>query len=118
MTKSTTALPHSQVRGSHSGVPIMALFDLLGRKWNMRIMWQLRSQALNFRNLQEQCDAMSPSVLNNRIKQLSQARLIISSPSGYQLTSLGQSLMDTLDPLRDWAKHWDKENHDPLNPSS
>ncbi|NRD72824.1 helix-turn-helix transcriptional regulator [Shewanella sp. VB17] len=84
----------------------MALFDLLGRKWNMRIMWELRSQALSFRALQQDCGGLSPSVLNNRIKQLSQANLLVTTSAGYELTGLGLSLMNTLDPLRDWATQW------------
>lgn len=112
ITKITAPLPHTPVRGSQSGVPIMALFDLLGRKWNMRILWQLREQALNFRALQAQCDAMSPSVLNDRLKQLTQAKLLMSTALGYQLTPLGHSLMHTLEPLRDWAKEWQQDTRD------
>ena len=102
-----TPLPKKSVRGSTTGVAIMAVFDLLGRKWNMRILWELNAGALSFRAIQDKCDDMSPSVLNNRIKQLSEAQLIRTSPSGYQLTELGQSLMTTLDPLRDWAAGWE-----------
>jgi DNA-binding HxlR family transcriptional regulator len=104
-----TPLPKKTVRGSQSGVPIMAVFDLLGRKWNMRILWELRTNALSFRGLQDSCDAMSPSVLNTRIKQLTQAKLIVTTSEGYQLTNLGLSLMETLDPLRQWAKNWEDE---------
>lgn len=85
----------------------MAAFDLLGTKWNMRILWELNSKPLNFRSLQNQCNGMSPSVLNNRIKQLSEARLIYTSEEGYKLTELGCSLMQTLDPLREWASAWE-----------
>ncbi|MBY7788590.1 helix-turn-helix transcriptional regulator [Vibrio fluvialis] len=102
-----TPLPKKTVRGSSSGVAIMAAFDLLGTKWNMRILWELNSKPLNFRSLQNQCDGMSPSVLNNRIKQLSEARLIYTSDEGYKLTELGYSLMQTLDPLREWASAWE-----------
>ncbi len=105
----TTPLPNKPVRGSNTGVPIMAVFDLLGRKWNMRILWELHSNALSFRTLQERCDGMSPSVLNTRIKQLTEAGLILTSPEGYQLTELGNSLMDTLNPLRDWAAQWEQK---------
>lgn len=91
------------------GVAIMALFDLLGRKWNMRVMWELRSQALNFRTLQEACGGLSPSVLNDRIKLLTRAKLISTTPDGYALTLLGTSLMETLDPLRNWARNWERE---------
>ncbi|MAD89377.1 MAG: transcriptional regulator [Pseudoalteromonas sp.] len=103
-----TPLPNKNVRGSSSGIAIMAVFDLLGTKWNMRILWELKAKPLSFRMLQSQCNGMSPSVLNSRIKQLSEARLIYTSEEGYQLTELGYSLMQTLDPLRDWASAWEK----------
>lgn len=104
-----TPLPKNKVRGSNSGVALMAVFDLLGRKWNMRILWELNLEALSFRAIQEKCDGMSPSVLNDRIKQLVEAKLVYSSATGYQVTQLGASLMQTLDPLRDWAKEWESE---------
>ncbi|TQF70672.1 winged helix-turn-helix transcriptional regulator [Pseudoalteromonas luteoviolacea] len=105
----TTPLPNKSVRGSSSGVAIMAVFDLLGRKWNMRILWELHKTSLSFRALQQSCDGMSPSVLNTRIKQLTDAKLVISSPEGYKLTALGISLMETLDPLRDWSTQWKEQ---------
>ncbi|GIU04589.1 transcriptional regulator [Shewanella sp. c952] len=105
----TTPLPRKLVRGSSSGVAIMAVFDLLGRKWNMRIMWELNSAPLSFRGLQERCDGMSPSVLNTRIKQLTEAELIFTTSEGYKLTELGASLMDTLNPLRYWAAEWEEK---------
>ncbi|MGV2481272.1 UNVERIFIED_CONTAM: helix-turn-helix transcriptional regulator, partial [Salmonella enterica subsp. enterica serovar Weltevreden] len=52
------------VRGSSSGRPIMALLDLLGRRWTMRVIWELRGDPLSFRALQASCEGMSPSVLN------------------------------------------------------
>lgn len=111
----TTPLPKNKVRGSNSGVALMAVFDLLGKKWTMRILWELRSGARSFRALQERCDAMSPSVLNDRIKHLTVAQLIYSSSEGYQLTALGLSLMSTLDPLRDWAAEWEQQLATPLD---
>jgi DNA-binding HxlR family transcriptional regulator len=101
-----TPKPNQPVRGSSTGVPIMAVFDLLGRKWNMRILWELNQRPLNFRALQQQCDGMSPSVLNSRLKQLAEAKLVLTSDLGYQLTETGKSLMVTLDPLRKWADEW------------
>ena len=100
--------PKTPVRGSRSGVAVMALFDLLGRKWNMRILWELRAQALSFRAIQAHCDDMSPSVLNSRLKQLAESKLLVSTESGYTLTPLGASLMSTLDPLRDWSRTWEE----------
>lgn len=73
----------------------------------MRILWELSKGSLSFRGLQECCDDMSPSVLNTRIKQLTTAELLCSTPQGYQLTDLGLSLMVTLNPLREWSALWE-----------
>ncbi len=102
----TTPLPGRPSRGSNSGQPIMALFDLLGRRWTMRLLWELRSGPKSFRTLQEACGGMSPSVLNTRLKDLRKSLLIENQPQGYALTSLGDHLMKKLDPLRDWSEDW------------
>ena len=57
------------VRGSASGRPIMALLDLLGRRWALRVLWELREGPLQFRALQERCDGMSSSVLNDAARR-------------------------------------------------
>ena len=49
----------------------MALLDLLGRRWALRIGWELRDGGtLTFRQLQERCDGASSSVVNDRIREL------------------------------------------------
>jgi DNA-binding HxlR family transcriptional regulator len=69
----------------------MVLLDLLGRRQALRILWELGSTApLTFRELQARCDNISPTVLNNRIKELREAMIIERAPdSGYVLTELG-----------------------------
>jgi len=54
----------------------MALLDLLGRRWALRVMWELRSGPLTFRELRERCDGMSPSVLNDRLLELREADIV------------------------------------------
>ncbi|MES0862565.1 helix-turn-helix domain-containing protein [Ruegeria sp. SCPT10] len=101
-----TPLPGLPSRGSHSGQPIMALFDLLGRRWTMRLLWELRSGPKSFRALQKACGGVSPSVMNTRLKELRASLLVENQNEGYVLTSLGDHLMKTLDPLRDWSRDW------------
>lgn len=100
--------PGKAVRGSKTGRPIMALLDLLGRRWMLRIMWELRGQPLGFRELQTVCDEMSPSVLSQRISDLDAAGIIESVESRYQLTAEGRDLLQMLGPLHDWAERWGK----------
>lgn len=101
--------PGKPVRGSQSGAPIMALFDLLGRRWAMGIVWQLSSGPLTFRSLQSKCESISPSVLNSRIKDLREAQLIERTLDGYQLTRLGYDLFKLLEPFKDWTKKWTRK---------
>ena len=99
--------PGTPVRGSTTGRPIMALLDLLGRRWTLRIVWELRQGRRSFRDLRTACDAVSPTVLNQRLKELREARLVeLSEEEGYGLTGLGRELLDRFSPLVVWAERW------------
>jgi DNA-binding HxlR family transcriptional regulator len=100
--------PGHPVRGSRTGRPIMALLDLLGRRWTLRILWELRRGPLTFAELQERCDAMSPSVLNQRLGELRDSRIAAHERGGYRLTEEGRSLIAAMAPLDDWAKRWSR----------
>ncbi|HEX7641229.1 MAG TPA: helix-turn-helix domain-containing protein [Burkholderiaceae bacterium] len=102
-------LPGKAVRGSTTGRPIMALLDLLGRRWVLRIMWELRGGALTFRELQQHCDGMSPTVLNQRLKDLREAGIVeLAEEGGYTMSRQGESLTQVLLPLVNWSEQWQK----------
>ena len=65
-----TPRPGRRVRGSRTGRPLMAALDLLGRRWALRILWELRDGALTFRAIRDACNGVSPSVLNARLGDL------------------------------------------------
>ncbi len=103
----TRPKPGKPVRGSQTGRPIMALLDLLGRRWTLRILWELRDQSAGFRALQDRCDAMSPSVLSQRLSELQEAGIVEQNEQAdYTLTQEGAILLHTLAPLNDWALRW------------
>ena len=101
-----TPRPGKRVRGSRTGRPIMAALDLLGRRWALRILWELRTGALPFRALREACGDVSPAVLNTRLSELRDAGVVESTPLGYATTATGRELCRALDPLQDWARRW------------
>jgi DNA-binding HxlR family transcriptional regulator len=104
-----TPQPGQPVRGSRSGRPVMALIDLIGRRWVLRIIWELRDGPLTFRALQDACGGLSPSVLNQRLGALHEVGLIHAhSAGGYALTGLGRELLTQLLPLTVWAEKWAK----------
>jgi DNA-binding HxlR family transcriptional regulator len=102
----TIPLPGTKVRGSTTGHPTMALLDLLGRRWALRILWELNSSPATFRDLQERSGGVSPSVLNQRLSELREARIVETSDDGYRLTGEGAELMTLMTPLSRWAKRW------------
>ena len=105
-------IPGKSVRGSRSGVPIMALFDLLGRTWAMGVIWQLQNGPFTFRALQERCESISPSILNRRIKDLTEADIMERTLEGYQLTKRGNELISLLLPFGNWSLNWAEEIFD------
>jgi DNA-binding HxlR family transcriptional regulator len=98
--------PKRAVRGSKTGRPIMALLDLLGRRWSLRILWELRQQTLTSRALREACDDASPTVLQARLAELRQAGFVELAPGGYRLTETGRELHGTFLPLYRFAERW------------
>ncbi|MBI2383285.1 MAG: helix-turn-helix transcriptional regulator [Gammaproteobacteria bacterium] len=71
------------------------MLDLLGRRWTLRILWELRPGPLTFRALQVRCDEVSPTSLNARLAELREAQLIESGEGGYAMTPLGA-----------WSERW------------
>jgi DNA-binding HxlR family transcriptional regulator len=86
--------------------PIMALLDLLGRRWALRVIWELREEPLAFRALQERCAGMSSSVLNQRLRELRGAEIVELGRDGYRLTGEGRRLLEAYRPLNAWAERW------------
>jgi DNA-binding HxlR family transcriptional regulator len=102
-----TPVPGAPVRGSRSGRPVMALLDLLGRRWTLRVLWELRAEPATFRDLRERCGGLSPTVLNARLQELREAGVLEQSDEvGYRTTASGKALLEALAPLDAWAKAW------------
>lgn len=89
----------------------MALFDLVGRRWVLRIIWEMHHAPapLTFRVLRVACGEISSSVLTRRLSDLTAAKLVASTRAGYVLTATGQGLVASLEPLLEWSKYWAQE---------
>jgi DNA-binding HxlR family transcriptional regulator len=91
-----------------TGRPIVLLLELLGRRWTLRILWELRTgQPVTYAHLRQASDRMSTSVLATRLGELVDAHLIQRLPDGSShLTAEGTALIEHLTPLDTFAKHW------------
>ncbi len=84
----------------------MALLDLLGRRWALRVIWELRDGPLSFRETQARCGAISSSVLNDRLGELRAAGIVEAGEQGYELTGEGRELLALYPALDAWAERW------------
>lgn len=85
-----------------------AVLELLGRRWALRIVWELRRDSLTFSQLRERL-AISPSVLSTRLSEL--ARAGITDRDGtrrYLLSGHGRELARLLYELNRWAGDADR----------
>jgi DNA-binding HxlR family transcriptional regulator len=99
--------PGTRVRGSRTGRPIMALLDLLGRRWALRVLWELRGGPMTSRALREACGGVSPTVVHGRTRELRDAGLVaLEKSAGYALTGSGRELLEHFLPLVEWADRW------------
>ena len=84
----------------------MALLDLLGRRWTLRVLWELREGPVKFRDLARRADAMSQSVLSRRLNELERACFVTSDEEGWRLSDDGSALLQLLAPLSRFATRW------------
>jgi DNA-binding HxlR family transcriptional regulator len=109
MPKQAPVMKKRSVRGSRSGRPIMALLDLLGRRWSLRIIWELREASLTSRALRTACDEASPTVLQTRLSELREAGFVeLIAGDGYRLTELGKELQESFLAVHHFAERWSK----------
>ena len=85
--------------------PIELTLDLLGRRWALRLVWELRRDTLTFSELRERT-GISPSVLSARLSELVESG-ILEQDAGrrYRLSGRGRELAPLLYELNRWSEH-------------
>jgi DNA-binding HxlR family transcriptional regulator len=89
---------------AHLDTPLAELLDLLGRRWALRAIWELRGEPLTFRGLQARCGGVSSSVLATRLDELRDAGAVELTDAGYRLSAEGRALLDAFPPLHAYAQ--------------
>jgi len=84
--------------------PVESALDLLGRRWALRLVWELRRSTLAFSDLRERT-GISPSVLSARLRELVRAGVVERDGAGrYRLSGRGRELARVLYELNRWAE--------------
>lgn len=80
------------------------VLDLLGRRWSLRLVWELRRNTLPFSELRER-SGISPSVLSARLRELADAGVVErAADRRYRLSGRGRELARILFELNRWAE--------------
>ena len=92
------------IRRAPTSALMAQALDFSGRRWALRVVWELRVGPLNFRALQAACGHISPSVLQARLHDLKALGIIEKIPSlGYRLSANGDRLFQVLARLDKWS---------------
>jgi len=102
-----------------SARPIILLLDVLGRRWALRILWELRDLPRTSRSLRRACDDASPGVVQARLDELARAGFVGKRPGGgYVLTECGRDLLGSFLPLYAFAGRWSDLSKDDARPDA
>jgi DNA-binding HxlR family transcriptional regulator len=83
---------------------IESVLELLGRRWSLRLVWELRRSTLSFSELRERT-GISPSVLSARLRELGEAGVVEPAAGRrYRLSGRGRELARLLYDLNRWAE--------------
>ena len=81
-----------------------ATLDLLGRRWALRLVWELRRDAVSFSELRGRT-GIGPSVLSLRLGELGEADIVERDATRrYRLSGRGRELARLLYELNRWAE--------------
>lgn len=80
------------------------VLELLGRRWALRVLWELNHGPLGFRELQARGGSISASVLSRRLSELVEAGVLEQDArKRYEISPEGRALARILEQLEGWA---------------
>ena len=84
--------------------PVETALDLLGRRWALRVVWELRRSTLSFSELRQRA-GISPTVLSSRLRELTEADVLErDGDRRYRLSGRGRELARILYEVNRWAE--------------
>ena len=88
-------------------------FDIIGAKWKILIIWELRENEKRFREIQKSIGKITDKMLTKQLRELEIAELIsrkvypeVPPRVEYSLTLLGKSILPVIEMLEEWGKQY------------
>ncbi len=93
--------------------PVATAVDLIGGKWKLLIIRNLRNRSWRFNELQRDLEGISQKVLTESLKQLIDDGLVyrhdyqqVPPKVDYGLTDLGKNMLPVIDALADFGNYY------------
>ena len=100
------------VEGYGQFCPVAMASEIVCSRWTPLVLRELLSGSVRFNDLRRGVPRMSPTLLSKRLKELEQAGVIETRPTGqpgiveYHLTQAGQELRSLVMSLGNWGQRW------------
>jgi DNA-binding HxlR family transcriptional regulator len=106
-------MPERFERGSYGQFcPVAMAAEIVCSRWTALVMRELLCGTTRFNDLRRGVPLMSPSLLSKRLKELEEAGVIVTVPTGqsgiveYKLTEAGEDLRPVVMALGIWGQRW------------
>ena len=93
--------------------PVATAVSLVGGKWKLLIIRNLRARPWRFNELQRDLEGISQKVLTDSLRQLERDGLVwrhdyreMPPKVDYRLTELGEAMLPVIDALADFGKYY------------
>lgn len=93
--------------------PVATTVSLIGDKWKLLIIRNLKSRTLRFNELQRDLDGISQKVLTDSLRQMIDGGLVYRNDYhenpprvDYGITDLGKEMMPIVDALADFGNYY------------
>jgi DNA-binding HxlR family transcriptional regulator len=87
------------------------LFQILGSRWNLIIIWHLNEQALRFTELQKRMGDVNSKTVTSHLRDLEKYHIInrtiypeVPPRVEYSLTSHGKAFLPVFEVIREWGQ--------------
>lgn len=106
-------MPKINFKGNEYNNPVELSLYILGGKWKILIIWQLKDDPKRYGELKKSLSGVTHKMLTQQLRELEQDEIIsrkvyseIPPKVEYNLTLLGKSVLPVIDLLREWGEEY------------